>query len=78
MWFPATAPSAVALMPCPALLVTLLLSLPPTRTLFRSAVEPKLGWLFATDGGARVKPKASPPAELRLEHSSWAAPEVVS
>jgi hypothetical protein len=78
VWFPATAPSAVALMPCAALLVTLLLSLPPTRTLFRSAVEPKLGWLFATDGGARVKPKASPPAELRLEHSSWAAPEVVS
>ena len=76
VWDPATAPSAVALMPCAALLVTVLLSLPPTRTLFRSAVEPKLSWLFATGGGARVRPEASPPAELRLEHSSWAAPEL--
>ena len=102
VWDPATAPSAVAIMPCAApplhlslsapaplplrpctspylstgtslpprrcaaLLVTLLLSLPPTRSLFRMAVEPKLAWLFApgsssgSGSGALVRPVATP------------------
>ena len=51
VWRPATEGSAVALLIPSALLVTVLLSLPPTRSLFWVLVEPPTHWLFPAPAG---------------------------
>ena len=56
----------------------MLLSLPPTRALFRIAVEPKLSWLFLPagggGGGAPVQPAEQRPSDLSTE-SDLAPPQ---